>query len=95
MPVRFIWSNGGDSVGLIPTRYPESEKSPDPLIRLARKTEWLEPAPNLYIGQGQRLLATDGGEFALMDVRQVRLNVGSNADQATTGTEPGATAENG
>jgi len=93
MPVRFIWSNGGDSVGLIPTRYPGSEKSPDELVRLARKTEWLEPAEGLYIGQGQRLLATDGGEFALMDLRQVRLNTGSAVDSRATAAEPAASAE--
>jgi type VI secretion system protein ImpE len=73
MPVHFVWSNGGDSVGLIPTRYPGSEKSPDPLIRLSRKTEWSEPAPGSYFGQGQRVLAADTGEFSLMEVREIRL----------------------
>jgi type VI secretion system protein ImpE len=73
MPVHFVWANGGDSVGLIPTRYAGSEASSDPLIRLARKTEWKELAPGLFAGQGQRMLATDAGEFSLMDVRQIRL----------------------
>ncbi|MCX7102375.1 MAG: type VI secretion system accessory protein TagJ [Methylobacter sp.] len=41
-PANFIWTNGGDSVGLIPTRYPHSETAEDPLLRLARKTEWTE-----------------------------------------------------
>jgi type VI secretion system protein ImpE len=74
MPVHFVWANGGDNVGLIPTRYAGSEASTDPLIRLARKTEWQELAPGLFAGQGQRMLATDAGEFSLMDVRQIRLN---------------------
>jgi type VI secretion system protein ImpE len=73
-PVHFVWANGGDNVGLIPTRYAGSEKNPDPLIRLARKTDWQELAPGLFAGQGQRMLATDSGEYPLMDIRQIRLN---------------------
>lgn len=75
MPAHFVWANGGDNVALLPTRYPLSHQSPDPLIRLARKTEWEEAAPGTFLGQGQRLLAADSGEFALMDVRSIDLHV--------------------
>ena len=75
MPAHFVWANGGDNVALLPTRYPGSEQNPDPLIRLARKTDWSEPAPGVYFGQGQRMLTADSGEFSLMDVRQIRLNI--------------------
>lgn len=93
MPAQLIWSNGGGTVGLIPTRYPGSEASEDGLVRLARRTEWLEPAPGVYVGLGQRMLATDADEFPLMDVRQVRLDTGgdpessqdSGAGEAVTG----------
>jgi type VI secretion system protein ImpE len=78
-PVHFVWANGGDNVGLIPTRYAGSEKSSDPLIRLARKTDWQELAAGLFAGQGQRMLATDAGEFSLMDVREIRLNTATDA----------------
>lgn len=74
-PVHFQWANGGETVGLIPTRYAGSETSSDPLIRLARKTDWRELAPGVFAGQGQRMFATDGGEFSIMDLRQIRLNV--------------------
>jgi type VI secretion system protein ImpE len=73
MPAQFNLSNGGEAVGLIPTRYFGSEKSPDPQIRLARKTEWAELAEGSFAGRGQRLLATDGGEYPLMDIRLVEL----------------------
>lgn len=73
MPALLTWTNGGETVGLIPTRYPGSESSPDPMVRLARKTLWVEPAPEVYLGEGQRLLATDAGEFALMDARLIEL----------------------
>ncbi|MBE0618101.1 MAG: virulence protein SciE type [Proteobacteria bacterium] len=74
-PARFAWANGGESVGLIPTRYPETESQEDDLLRLARKTQWLEPAPELYMGLGQRMLATDAGEHAILDVREILLDV--------------------
>jgi type VI secretion system protein ImpE len=70
-PVEIKWSNGGDAVGLIPTRYPGSEKHPDSKIRLARLTEWQELAPNTHVGVGQRLWSTDADEYPLLDVRTV------------------------
>jgi type VI secretion system protein ImpE len=75
MPAHFVWANGGDTVALLPTRYAGSESSPDPLIKLARKTDWTEPAPGVYLGQGQRMLAADSGEFSLMDVREIKLDL--------------------
>lgn len=70
-PAYFTWANGGESVGLIPTRYPGSEASPDPALRLGRKTDWLEQPGETYFGQGQRMFFTDGGEYPLMDVRTI------------------------
>lgn len=74
MPVRFTLANGGETVGLIPTRYFGSEGSADPLIRLARKTDWVAVAEDAFAGQGQRLLATDAGEHPLMDVRSIAID---------------------
>ena len=79
MPAYFTWSTGGESVGLIPTRYPGSQNSTDDLLRLARRTEWQSVGAEIYFGMGQRLLATDTAEYALMDIRQVDL------DTAATG----------
>lgn len=74
MPAHFTWTNAGEAFGLIPTRYPDSEKSDDSAIRLARKTEWLELHDNTFIGLGQRLLSTDNNDYALMDSRDISLN---------------------
>ena len=71
MPAHFEWTNGGETVALIPTRYPGSESSTDPRIRLAQKTEWTEVSPELSTGLGQRMLATDSGEYPLMEVRKI------------------------
>jgi type VI secretion system protein ImpE len=72
-PAFFTWVNGGEIVGLIPTRYPGSQASEDAALQLSHKTEWLEPADGVYIGMGQRLLASDVGEHSLLDVRVLRL----------------------
>jgi type VI secretion system protein ImpE len=82
MPAHFVWANGGDTVALLPTRYAGSESSPDPLIKLSRKTDWSEPAAGVYLGQGQRMLASDSGEFSLMDVREIKLDVTFDAPAA-------------
>jgi type VI secretion system protein ImpE len=74
MPVKFVLVNGGETVGLIPTRYPGSERSADPLIRLARKTAWTEIAEGSQQGQGQRMLATDIDDFPLMDIRAIEID---------------------
>lgn len=70
LPAHFTWTNGGEIVGLIPTRYPGSESHADSLVALARKTLW-ESVGGVELPVGQRTLATDAGEFALMDVRRV------------------------
>ena len=73
IPAHFTWVNGGETAGLIPTRYPDSEASEDNAIRLARKTEWVEQPGNLYLGLGQRMFATDKDEFPLLQIRQIDL----------------------
>jgi type VI secretion system protein ImpE len=80
MPAHFQFANGGETVGVIPTRYPGSEAADDPQLRLARKTVWNEGAAEVYFGLGQRILATDAGEHALMDVRTIV--IGEPADLA-------------
>ncbi len=74
MPVHFMFSNGGESVGLIPTRYPGSEASDDSLLALSRKTIWNEVASGAYHGLGQRVIATDAGDVPLMDVRKISID---------------------
>jgi type VI secretion system protein ImpE len=71
MPVNFQFANGGEMVGLIPTRYPGSESSDDHLVALARKTTWHESPSGQHEGLGQRLLATDTDDYPLMQVRRI------------------------
>jgi type VI secretion system protein ImpE len=74
LPAHFTWVNSGESAGLIPTRYPGSEASEDSAIRLARKTEWMQQPGEVYLGLGQRILATDKEEFSLLQMRQLELD---------------------
>jgi type VI secretion system protein ImpE len=83
-PVELKWTNGGDAVAFIPTRYPGSEAHKDPMVRLARRTEWQELANGGYVGFGQRLLATDAGEHALMEVRDINLEIPNRGGSAAT-----------
>lgn len=82
MPAHFQFVNGGETVGVVPTRYPGTEQHADPALRLARRTEWTEGPPDSFTGLGQRVLATDQGEFSLMDVRSIRLGAVDDVESA-------------
>lgn len=73
----FHFVNGGDTVALIPSRYPGSEASDDPAIRMARKTTWREVGDDTFIGLGQRMWATDAGEYSILDTREIALGGGA------------------
>lgn len=70
MPAHFVWSNGGESFGFIPTRYPGSEQAEDTTLALSRRTEWVD-RDGWFLGLGQRMFATDAAEFPLMDIRRI------------------------
>jgi type VI secretion system protein ImpE len=71
LPARFLWTNQGQGVGMIPVRYPGSEENDNAQIRLARLTEWRESSKEVYEGIGQRILATDQGEYPILNVRRI------------------------
>jgi type VI secretion system protein ImpE len=87
IPAHFEFSNGGEVVGLIPTRYPGSEAMDDGQLRLARRTEWSEVQPDVFIGRGQRQLSTDAGDFALLDVRAITIGAPSAEAEAAGTTD--------
>src|SRR5215467_13387781 len=82
MPAHLEFENGGESVALIPTRYPGSETAGDGLISLARKTVWEAMAPDMHRGLGQRTIATDAEETPLMEIRQIVLTSDAAAEGA-------------
>lgn len=79
-PAHLSFENGGESLALIPTRYEGTEKSGEGALLLARRTEWRERAPEVWCGLGQRLLGSDAGEHALMDVREIVFDAAESSD---------------
>lgn len=73
MPANLTLQNGGELVALVPTRYPGTAASTYPIVRLARATTWDSAGGDTLVGTGQRILATDGGETPLMDLRTLRV----------------------
>ncbi|MDU9005935.1 type VI secretion system accessory protein TagJ [Sedimentitalea todarodis] len=63
--------NGGEVAALIPTRYVGTTDGDDAAAKLARATTWADAGADTFVGSGQRLLATDQNDVALMDVRSL------------------------
>jgi len=78
LPAQFIWANGGEAFGFIPSRYSGSEESTDSSIQLARKTEWQELSTDNYQGLGQRMFVTDNNDYSLLDIREIKFNPATN-----------------
>jgi type VI secretion system protein ImpE len=78
-----VWSsaeillpNEGRIPALIPTRYPEpaqlSLENADEL-KQSRATHWMENAPDVWFGVGQRVWMSDVGEHAILDTRMISM----------------------
>ena len=95
-PATLAFHNGGETVALIPTRYPGSETSDDGGICLARKTEWRDHGNGRWFGLGQRVLSTDGEDHPLMSIRSIALvEPASPAESAPGETHDAAGAKAG
>jgi type VI secretion system protein ImpE len=79
IPAHFEWANGGEGLGLVPSRYPGSESAADDALRMARRTEWTEVRDGVYHGLGQRMLATNAGEHPLLEVARIDLETSAPA----------------
>ncbi len=90
-PTQITWLNGGEVVGFIPTRYPGATQSDDDQVKLAKITDWQDLGENTFIGKGQRLFATDAGDLALMDIREIVFDAEVKTDDPAP--EPSTDAE--
>jgi type VI secretion system protein ImpE len=70
--VAVTWNNGGQVPALMPVRYPGSEGNSE--HQLARRTDWQQKPGDTFLGLGQRTLATDAGEYSLLDVRDIEFD---------------------
>jgi type VI secretion system protein ImpE len=73
LPAHFDFQNGGESLALIPTRYPGSHAAADGALVLARKTAWEPIGEEAFLGLGQRVFTTDTGDTPLLDVRTITI----------------------
>jgi type VI secretion system protein ImpE len=87
IPAHVQFDNGGESLALIPTRYPGSEHSDDGAIVLARKTSWEPIAEEMYRGLGQRILATDSGETPILEVRTITMSLDGESAPVDSGAD--------
>ncbi|MBU1354453.1 MAG: virulence protein SciE type [Gammaproteobacteria bacterium] len=72
-PAELTLVNEGTLQGVVPARYPAHADDDDGL-RLARRTEWSEIGGDHVAGRGQKVLITEQGDHALLDVRTVAFN---------------------
>ena len=77
--------NGGEHVVLIPTRYAGTASEGNNAQLMSRATDWVDAGDGAFTGIGQRLIATNDGDFALMDMRNLQMDA----------NEFGGTAEDG
>jgi len=58
----------------VPTRYAGTPSDGDDEgLRMSRKTEWVEIAPEQFRGLGQRILATSSAEVGVLEAREIVL----------------------
>lgn len=74
LPAEVTWVNGGQSMVMVPARYPLLSGVSDECL-LARRTDWQVRGEELAEGLGQRMLATDRTEYPILQVRSVILEV--------------------
>ena len=80
LPAHISFSNGGEQIAMIPTRYPGSERSEDGAILMATKTEWRDLGNDRWAGLGQRVLVTDQGEHDMLEARLIELTPSASAE---------------
>ncbi len=72
-PAELEFVGGGTRHALLPVRYAGTESLDDDALREAKATRWEGDDHTGWRGLGQRMLATDVDERALLDVRSITL----------------------
>jgi len=72
LPVELETLGGQTSMAFMPVLYPGTAETGDAQLMLGRRTDWVERG-GADRGLGQRLLATDAGEYPVLSARDLRL----------------------
>jgi len=70
LPAEVTWVNGGQSMVMIPARYPLLSGVSNQCL-LSRQTDWQDLGEDVFQGLGQRMLATDRSEYPILQVRSI------------------------
>jgi len=89
MPARLGFQNGGESLALVPTRYPGSQGAEDGALALSRKTLWESFADEAYRGLGQRIITTDTGDTPFLEIRALSITPDGDPAPESTGPDHG------
>lgn len=73
-PAALQLQNGGQLNAFLPVAYPADREKLEPQLQMARLTQWRPLNDALSIGEGQRLLATDEQDYALLEVRHIEID---------------------
>ena len=84
-PCTLTFVNGGDTVGLIPTRYAGTLEKGDSAQKLARATAFEDLGAETFAGIGQRLMTTDSADVPIMDIRNITFDVPPPEEAADVG----------
>ncbi len=73
----FLWTTGATGHGLVPVRYPRTtENSREGPLLMSRSTEWRADAAGSDLPVGQRLFATESGEYGILGIKTITLGEG-------------------
>ncbi len=72
-PAEITWTNGGQHVVMLPSRYPRIESVSESDL-LARSTGWETHAEDVFEGVGQRMFTTDRQDYSFLQVRSIEFN---------------------
>ena len=75
-PVALRLAGGRELHAFVPVRYPGSELVDEDAVRLSKETRWTDEGGEQR-GLGQRVLATNAGDHAFLDVRRLRFGGGA------------------
>ncbi len=95
MPGTLELPNGGEVVALIPTRYAGTTETGNAAAMLARATEWRDLGAETFVGIGQRLLATDQGDTAIMDLRSLKMDANPDFAPQDAGSQDAGSGDAG
>jgi type VI secretion system protein ImpE len=74
MPAKLECQGGEGGDAFLPVLYAGSEQDENEQVRLGRMTEWVALGEGLVGGVGQKTFLVDGGERALLEIRELMID---------------------